>query len=494
MIEHTKQPDQEIKGWEQAVEDTSPYPHLHAKAVDHFERVKAKHEISPEHHQSHIDIARPAVPNIDSLPPEEQDFVGEIIEIGEEALGHTQASVEVKETQEFGSQLPTAEELSGILSAELLLTVPTYARLVQQGEQSNVRILGDDTEAIDVTSPDLLPKLQSEYIEQNVKKLVDKAWWVKLQKTLSREVMPEPINILAKHVLEMEAHGKDTEQQYDVFEVGDKPLTEEERKIVFSTLKLIDQFSGGLLSTEEARRPIVFGDISLPAKSGIAHEESAPAGINNADLTYINMDIVRSDAEKSDVDIHDRFAAVIVHEILGHHLEHTVEGNTGDTFERHFDYSEERKEGTMFNIHSSITPKDPAIESNPVSEYGHRNAAEDLATSVEASVAEALGWKDNLSARFHDPATVDSHRRDIVLDLMQAAAEKAMSNEGTPGFVGSEIEYTKDGTGNLRVVPVRQYKIQATYGEDARREEIAKLTATLKKDSELIVRVDEPVY
>lgn len=86
MSEQIQDSVSELDGWKQAIEDTSQHPELHAIAKDHFERVKASLEISPEHHQSHIDIARPAVPEIDSLPPEEQDFIGEIIEIGGEAL------------------------------------------------------------------------------------------------------------------------------------------------------------------------------------------------------------------------------------------------------------------------------------------------------------------------------------------------------------------------------------------------------------------------
>lgn len=90
MTEHPTQPDHELKGWQQAVEDTSQYPELHAIAKSHLERTESKFEISPEHHQSHIDIARPAVPNIDSLSSEEQDFIGELIEIGKEALEDTE--------------------------------------------------------------------------------------------------------------------------------------------------------------------------------------------------------------------------------------------------------------------------------------------------------------------------------------------------------------------------------------------------------------------
>lgn len=94
MTEHPIQSDHELNGWQQAVEDTSQYPELHAIAKHHLERVEAKFEISPEHHQAHIDIARPTVPNIDSLPQEEQDFIGEVIEIGEEALG---SSIDIDE-------------------------------------------------------------------------------------------------------------------------------------------------------------------------------------------------------------------------------------------------------------------------------------------------------------------------------------------------------------------------------------------------------------
>ncbi len=83
----------EIEGWRQAVEDTSQYPELHAIAKNHLERANARAEVTPEHHQVHIDIARPVVPNIDSLPAIEQDFLGEIIEIGNEALEDAELDV-----------------------------------------------------------------------------------------------------------------------------------------------------------------------------------------------------------------------------------------------------------------------------------------------------------------------------------------------------------------------------------------------------------------
>ncbi len=124
MIEHTKQPDQKIKGWEQAVEDTLPHPELHAIAKEYLERAKFDFEISPEHHQTHIDIARPAVPSIDSLPPEEQDFIGEIIEIGEEALKDADLSLDT-ETHNPEGHLEGARKAYRI-AAELLPTKQNY--------------------------------------------------------------------------------------------------------------------------------------------------------------------------------------------------------------------------------------------------------------------------------------------------------------------------------------------------------------------------------
>lgn len=80
-----QQLDSDIDGWYRVAEEMHGY---HPALQEHAARNLAERgiKISPEHHQSHVDIARSAVPNIDDLPPEEQDLVGEIIEIGEEAL------------------------------------------------------------------------------------------------------------------------------------------------------------------------------------------------------------------------------------------------------------------------------------------------------------------------------------------------------------------------------------------------------------------------
>lgn len=42
-------------------------------------------EITPAHHQQHLDLAEPVVPNIGDLPPEVQDAIGERVELGQMA-------------------------------------------------------------------------------------------------------------------------------------------------------------------------------------------------------------------------------------------------------------------------------------------------------------------------------------------------------------------------------------------------------------------------
>lgn len=44
------------------------------------------HEISPEHHEEHIKLAEPMVPDIAEKPEAEQDLIGELLEIGETAI------------------------------------------------------------------------------------------------------------------------------------------------------------------------------------------------------------------------------------------------------------------------------------------------------------------------------------------------------------------------------------------------------------------------
>lgn len=81
----SQQHDSDADGWHKVAEEMHDW---HPALQEHAARNLAERgiEISPEHHQTHIDIARPVVPNIDDLPPEEQDLAGEIIEIGQEAL------------------------------------------------------------------------------------------------------------------------------------------------------------------------------------------------------------------------------------------------------------------------------------------------------------------------------------------------------------------------------------------------------------------------
>ncbi len=247
-------------------------------------------------------------------------------------------------------------------------------------------------------------------------------------------------------------------------------------------MRLIDQFSGGLLSTGEARRPIVLG-VGLEDN---AHGDAL--GFNMDELTFVNMSRLRAAAKKHGDSIHDALAAVIAHEVLGHQLEREVEGEVGRLFNQYFDYSEQKSEGEVSEIHDTVLPKDTAVKSEPMREYGKTNAAEDLATSVGGTLAEAMGWYENT-------IKADPYRRDLVLAMMQSAADKSKTNEGSPGVVGSEINYVRDeATGDLRTVPVRTFELRTVPLEDALSEEIKKLTLELKDTSELVVDLQEPVY
>ncbi|MGB3945575.1 MAG: hypothetical protein WBK76_01930 [Candidatus Saccharimonadales bacterium] len=123
MPEQLQESQKDLDGWHQVAEELHTYPlALQEIAKGHLE--KRGYEISPEHHQSHIDIARPAVPNIDSLPPEEQDFVGEIIEIGGEALENAGLASDT-ETHNSDRRFESAKKAYQ-LAAELLPTKQNY--------------------------------------------------------------------------------------------------------------------------------------------------------------------------------------------------------------------------------------------------------------------------------------------------------------------------------------------------------------------------------
>jgi hypothetical protein len=95
-------------GWLQVAQEMHTY---HPVLQEHVARNLAERgiEISPDHRQEHIDIARPVVPNIDELPPEEQNLIGEIMEIGHEALENDMQSPEEGSSLMEANSLPTGK-------------------------------------------------------------------------------------------------------------------------------------------------------------------------------------------------------------------------------------------------------------------------------------------------------------------------------------------------------------------------------------------------
>ena len=278
----------------------------------------------------------------------------------------------------------------------------------------------------------------------------------------------------AKHTLDIIYDGKPTDQRYEVFEIGGTDPDLAASKTVFDTLTLIDQFSGGALAADLNRPRIVLSNgirlIDNPNGGGEG------LGFANPSFIFINVSGLREKAVQVGADFHKLLAVTAVHELLGHGLERNVMGDTDEYFSQYFNYSSEKSAGSLFkSIHNSIKSKDNLhAESQPVREYGRVSAGEDAATSVDASVGEAMGWNESTNKYPRMSSKVDSYRRDLVLQLMDMAAANVAKYDANPGFVGSEVQYTTNGVGVIVAEPVRKIEIRSVNGQEALQQEIAK--------------------
>lgn len=100
------------EGWVALSKNLHTYhPALQTVIIEHLARRNI--EVSPEHHQEHVDLARPSIPNIDNLPPAEQDLAGEVIEIGQQAIRdkETVAGSEAVHTTQESAAIPLQDAL-----------------------------------------------------------------------------------------------------------------------------------------------------------------------------------------------------------------------------------------------------------------------------------------------------------------------------------------------------------------------------------------------
>jgi hypothetical protein len=274
-------------------------------------------------------------------------------------------------------------------------------------------------------------------------------------------------------MLDVSYDGKATDQKYEVFEVGEAEDDPEITSVVFETLNLIDQATGGAMAIDQNRPRIILSH-GIPLRES-PNSGAEGLGFANDQMIYLNTSGLQRVAKEHGGDFHELVSVVLVHELLGHGLERRVMGETGKYFPQHFEYSDEKVAGSVYkSVHAKITPKEGSHEgSRPVREYGQVNPSEDVATSVDSLVAKAMGWKTDKYPRFMSDA--DEYRYELVMRLMEKAAAVAGGRKENPGFIGSEVRYTTDEQdGHVAVEPARKLLPTTLYGADALRAEVAK--------------------
>ncbi len=414
----------------------------------------------------------------------------------------TEASIEqpLPRTEERApnlSSLPLGERLREIYELELsAFEAPTAARLANDGERPNVTELCDSEDKL--TSPQFdIAGLRAKYTEQALNSACNASWWDMLSANLeSHGVAPKQaqnLHLNSKHTANILVNGRKTTQGFEVFDFGETEQDSETLETVVNTLGLIDQFSGGLLSADPRRPRIALMDGFRMSDNGSGGET---LGFAPDRIVAINMSAIAEEAQAIGANRHELLAVVLVHEILGHTLERLVAEDIGRYFVDHFDYSDERVKGKVVeSMHASITAKQAAGQgSKPVREKGRVSASEDFATSVDSLVSDTMGWTDTTDKASRHKSKVDTYRGDLVMELMDIAAQQVINHDGTPGFVGSELRYDTDEQGKITISPVRSIEIETTPGEQAVTEEIQKVIEKYKPPKELLVNRMVSIY
>ena len=408
-------------------------------------------------------------------------------------FGHVTSGFETHPDVLTPGQLPTQAEIAELYAEQVAQQETPTVRAARPGEKADITRAVYDPRSIDTILQD-----PAGLVESYVKTHEPTPWWQHLNDSLrDAGVTSEALSTLeitAKHSADVVVDGKpQAGQAFDVFELGqpDEPRADEASlQTVFNTLQQIDQFTGGLLAADPDRQKILLGSgIDMHANNGGDEFK----GFANTNYAFINLDAIQDSAEKTGVDAQEILAAVVIHEILGHGTELLTHGSAGRYFEQHFHYSNERASGTHFDsVHETVTAKDPAhADSRPVREYSRLNAAEDLATSVDASVAEALDLKQSVDALPVMRSTPDAHRRDLILQLMDQAAQNARTYENTPGISGAELRYVTNEQGKVTgVEPARKLEINTTDGQTAVQQEVQSLLAAAQLPKEITVRFE----
>ncbi len=367
---------------------------------------------------------------------------------------------------------------------------PISARLAGDGEKANVTDQCETEDEVWSTRFDLV-QLEAQYAWQALNSASNTSWWNGLASTLRQHGVESEqawnLHLNSRHTATILVDGQKTTQGFEVFEFGETEQDQETLDIVFHTLHLIDQFSGGLLSADPRRPRIALMDGFRMADNRGGGET---LGTATDQLIVLNMSAIAETAQEMGASRQELLAVVITHEILGHTLERLVSGKIGSYFGDYFDYSDERVPGEIFNsVHAQVTAKQAAGRSSaPVREYGSIHPAEDVATTIDAMISETMGWTKTTDKSPRHRSVVDIYRQDLVTQLMIRAAQQATRYDGTPGFVGSEVRADIDQQGKTIIRPVRTMEIETTLGEQAVADELQKVISKHKPPKEFIVQ------
>jgi len=360
------------------------------------------------------------------------------------------------------------------------MRLPDNHRLVLDDERADVEYLGE-------LNVDALHKA---FLAQVITRAYEDSWWIHAGYSLKQRGadprLADNLTVVARHDVQIGVNENTLNQGFEVFELGDPEDDTGVIGTVPQTLNLIDQFSGGLLSADPRRPRIALANGIRLAQARGAGEIG---GFNEREVMLINMSALKETALEHGADLHPLLATVIVHELLGHTLESLTEGSVGIYFRKYFNYSDDHTPGHFYDtVHSAIEPLDPSIVSSPVREYGQVRDDEDLATSTDTTIGDAMGWKEEVDKIPRWRGQSDAYRAGLVTELMEVAAEAARRYDGTPGFVGSEIRYTTDINGYANgVVPVRKMSVSHALGREAAQEELQKVINKYRPGDELLV-------
>lgn len=409
--------------------------------------------------------------------------------------------VQLTNTGESGIEdtaiLPHGDELRERYRQEIVaLNLPNKVRFAHEGESPNTVLPVSKWTPQSHSLPDI-QLVHEEFIKERVAvaELATYSWWLKLRRDLTElaheDNKEEPVlRLNKKYVQEITYDGVPIDQYNEIYEVGD-PIAD--RKIVttvFHVMHLIDQLSGGLVAADIPNRMRIVLSNGYKLESNNGGDEVK--GFAEPGLAVLNISGMRETANRAGIDVYQLVSDILVHEVLGHGVEMHMYGTYWRHFEQYFEYSNERVKGEIFqDIHKSITPIESGIVSHPVSEYGYRNCMEDLATSMAASVSRPMGWTDVTDKLDTTKSTPDSYRRDLSIDLLEAAAQKAhRMYDKTPGFIGSELIVDQNGM-ICEQGPRRSYRVISILGSVAVEEEIKRVVADCRIPKEFTVRAPQ---